>query len=119
MEVEMMKIAKYLSFLGFIIMSTAIISGFIYGDFTGEGGIIISLLWGKVTLIDIYLMFLIFSGWVYFREANFFKFLIWFILILVFGAATACLYLYLAFQSSNGDWNQFFTGKSKKNIQNR
>ena len=107
-----MKVAKYLSFIGFIVMSAAIISGFIFGDFTGEGGVILSLIWGKVTLIDIYLMFLIFSGWIYFREEKLSKFFIWFILILVFGTATACLYLYLAFQSSNDDWDHFFTGKN-------
>jgi|SRR6056297_1106721 len=106
-----MKVAKYLSLLGFIIMSVAIISGFIYGDFSGEGGIILSMIWGKVTLIDIYIMFLIFSGWIYYREEQFIKFFGWFLLVLVFGAATACLYLYIAFERSKGDWNQFFTGK--------
>ena len=111
-----MKIAKNLSLLGFIIMSVAIISGFIYGDFFGEGSIIMSMIWGKVTLIDIYIMFLIFSAWIYYREDNFIRFFAWFLLVLVFGAATACLYLYIAFETSKGDWNQFFTGKRYKNI---
>jgi hypothetical protein len=93
-------------------MSASIISGFIFGDFSGEGSIIISLIWGKISLIDIYIMFFIFSGWIYYREVNFLSFFSWFILMLIFGAATACLYLYLAFNSSKGDWGRFFTGKS-------
>lgn len=93
-------------------MSISILVGFIYGDFTGEGSKILSLMWGKITLIDIYLMFLIFAGWIYFHEDNFLSFLFWFILLLVFGSVTAYLYLYLGFERSNGDWQRFFVGKS-------
>ncbi len=103
-----MKIAKILALLGFIVMSTAIVIGFISGDFTGEGSVIISLIWGKITLIDIYIMFLIFASWIYYRENKFSNFLIWFIFLLIFGAATASLYIYLALKKSDGDWNQFW-----------
>lgn len=103
-----MKTAKILALLGFIVMSSSIIIGFINGDFTGEGSIILSLIWGKITLIDIYIMFLIFSGWIFYRENNFSNFFIWFILLLIFGAATASLYIYLALKKSEGDWNQFW-----------
>lgn len=107
-----MKTAKYIALLGFIIMAVSIIYGFMYSDFSGDGGQILALTWGKVTLIDIYIMFLIFSGWIYYREEHFLKFFGWFLLMLVFGAATACFYLYLTFDRSNGDWDQFWTGKS-------
>jgi hypothetical protein len=53
-------------------------------------------------------MFLIFGSWIYYRENKFGNFLIWFILLLIFGAATASLYIYLALKKSNGDWNQFW-----------
>ena len=103
-----MKTAKILALLGFIVMSVSIITGFIIGDFTGEGSIIISLIWGRISLIDIYIMFFIFAGWIYYREVKFSKFFIWFIFLLVFGAATASLYIYLALNKSNGNWNQFW-----------
>lgn len=111
-----MKAAKYLSLLGFITMVVAIIYGFIYADFGADGGTILSLTWGKVTLIDIYIMFIIFSGWIYYREEQNSKFILWFILMLIFGGATACLYLFLTFNNSQGDWIKFWTGKSSKNI---
>jgi hypothetical protein len=103
-----MKTAKTLAMLGFIVMSVSIITGFISGDFTGEGSIILSLIWGKITLIDIYIMFLIFAGWIYFREDKLSEFFIWFIFLLVFGAATASLYIYLALKKSNGNWKRFW-----------
>lgn len=109
-----MKTAKILAILSFIIMSVSIITGFISGDFTGEGSIILSLIWGKISMIDIYLMFLIFAGWIFYREEKFSVFLIWFIFLLVFGAATASLYIYLALKKSNGDWKQFWLKNNQK-----
>lgn len=103
-----MKTAKMFALLGFVVMSTSIIIGFISGDFTGEGSVILSLIWGKITLIDIYIMFIIFASWIYYRESRFKVFLIWFIFLLVFGAATASIYIYIALKKSNGDWKQFW-----------
>jgi len=103
-----MKIAKMFALLGFIVMTISITMGFINGDFTGEGSIILSLIWGKITLIDIYIMFLIFAGWIYYREDKLSVFSIWFIFLLIFGAATASLYIYLALKKSNGNWKQFW-----------
>lgn len=107
-----MKTAKYIALLGFIIMAVSIIYGFMYSNFSADGSQILALTWGKITLIDIYFMFFIFSGWIYYREQNLLKFLGWFLLMLVFGAATACLYLYIAFNRSKGDWERFWKGKN-------
>jgi len=41
-------------------MGFSILYGLIVGDFAGEGSVIFSLLWGKVTLIDIYISFFIY-----------------------------------------------------------
>jgi len=49
-----MKIGQILSLAGATIMGFSIIYGLIVGDFAGEGSVIFSLLWGKVTLIDIF-----------------------------------------------------------------
>jgi hypothetical protein len=40
------------------------------GSFGSEGGALLALAWGKVTLADLYLGFALFSGWVIFREAR-------------------------------------------------
>jgi len=68
-----MKIGQDLSLIGAIIMGFSIIYGLIVGNFAGEGGIIFSLLWGKVTLIDIYISFFIFTAWIIYREKDFLK----------------------------------------------
>jgi hypothetical protein len=91
-------------------MGFSIIYGLIVGDFAGEGSVIFSLLWGKVTLIDIYISFFIFTAWIIYRENNFLNSLSWFILMMVLGSFTACLYLFLVFRQSEGDWKKFWYG---------
>jgi len=41
------------------------------GDFTGEGSALLSLLWGKITMINIYISFLIFVLWSQFLQYHF------------------------------------------------
>ncbi len=105
-----MKIGQALSLIGAIIMGFSIIYGLMVGDFAGEGSVIFSLLWGKVTLIDIYISFFIFTAWIIYRENNFLNSLIWFILMIVLGSFTSCLYLFLVFRQSEGDWQKFWYG---------
>jgi uncharacterized membrane protein YobD (UPF0266 family) len=109
-----MKIGQILSLAGATIMGFSIIYGLIVGDFAGEGSVIFSLLWGKVTLIDIYISFFIFTAWIIYRENNFLNSLIWFILMMVLGSFTSCLYLFLAFKNANSDWQKFWFGHRYK-----
>lgn len=105
-----MKTGQILSFIGTIIMGFSIIYGFLVGDFTGEGSILLSLIWGKITIIDIYISFLIFAAWIIYRENNMLRSIIWFILMMVFGSFTSCLYLFLAFRQARGNWMKFWYG---------
>lgn len=106
----MMKIGQILALIGTIIMGVAIIYGLTTGDFSGEGSIILSLIWGKITLIDLYIIFFIFTAWIIYREKNFKRSFLWFILMMVLGSFTSCLYLFLAFRQANGDWQKFWYG---------
>ena len=114
-----MKTGQILAFTGTMIMGFSIIYGLIVGDFAGEGSFLLSLLWGKITLIDIYISFLIFSAWIIYREKDLRHSLIWFILMMILGSFTSCLYLFLAFRQANGNWQKFWYGhRLDRNLKN-
>jgi hypothetical protein len=92
-------------------MFFSISTAFIVGDFSEEGSIILSLAWGKVSLIDVYIGFMIFCGWIIYRERSLRRSLIWVILMMIFGNMTACLYILLALRQSRGDWHRFWLGQ--------
>ena len=104
------KVAIVLAFLGFVLMSGAIVYGFVVGDFAAEGSYLASIPWGQVSLIDVYLGFLLVCGWILYREASFGKALPWLILMMIFGNATACLYVFLALTQGQGDPRAFWLG---------
>jgi hypothetical protein len=99
-----------LALLGFLIMLFSISTAFIVGDFFGEGSVILSLAWGKISLIDVYIGFFIFSGWIISRERSVGRSLIWVVFMMVFGNMTACLYILIALRQSSGDWMRFWLG---------
>ncbi len=105
-----------LALIGLFIMLVSISTAFIVGDFSTEGNIILSLAWGKVSLIDVYLGFIIFSGWITYRERSIGRSVIWVILMMIFGNMTACLYILLALRQSRGDWTQFWLGQRGKSV---
>jgi hypothetical protein len=100
-----------LALIGFLIMLVSITMAFIVGDFSSEGGLILSLAWGKVSLIDVYIGFIIFSGWIVYRERSIGRALFWVIFMMIFGNMTACLYILIALRQSRGDWSRFWMGQ--------
>ncbi|MEA2070112.1 MAG: DUF1475 family protein [Asgard group archaeon] len=106
-----MVIGKILSVLGMIGMATALLYGFIWGDFLGDGNILLSIPWGIITLIDIYISFAVFCGFIIYRESHILLTLGWIILVIVLGSFTICTYLFIAFHTSKGDWSIFWHGK--------
>ena len=63
-----MKIAKIIAALGVLAMTVAIGSAFINGDFGAEGAKLTAMPWGIVSLVDLYVGFILFSGWIIYRE---------------------------------------------------
>lgn len=105
-----MKIAKLLALLGLLAMTGVLIYGFTVGDFTGEGGQLLSMPWGIVSLVDLYVGFALFSGWIVYRERSLARSIIWVVLMMVLGFWTASLYTFIALQASGGDWQRFWMG---------
>jgi hypothetical protein len=105
-----MTLAKAIALILTIIMAVTLLYGFTQGNLSAEGAILTSIPWGIVSLIDVYIMFALFSGWVLFREASHVRALLWVVLIMVLGSFITGLYTFLALMSSGGDWHRFWLG---------
>jgi hypothetical protein len=105
-----MKIAKLIAFLGLLAMTGILIYGFTVGDFAAEGRQLLSMPWGIVSLVDLYVGFVLFSGWIVYREPSFIRSLVWVVLMMILGFWTASLYSLIALQRSGGSWRRFWMG---------
>ena len=105
-----MKIAKFVALLGLLSMALVLFYAFTAGDFAGEGRELLSMPWGIVSLVDLYVGFILFSGWIIYREKSLPRSIIWIVFVMVLGFFTASLYTFLALQSSGGDWKRFWLG---------
>jgi len=105
------KIAKIIALAGWLAMTAILIYGFTVGNFSVEGAKLLAMPWGIVSLVDLYVGFVLFSGWIVFREKALLPSIIWVILMMVLGFWAGALYTFLALQSSRGDWKRFWYGK--------
>jgi hypothetical protein len=106
-----MKIAKAVALLGLLAMTAILIYGFTVGDFAAEGKQLLSIPWGIVSLVDLYVGFILFSGWIIYREKSAARSVFWVILMMILGFWTASLYTLIALQTSGGDWRRFWFGR--------
>ena len=106
-----MKWAKLLALLGLLAMTGVLIYGFAVGNFAEEGKQLLSMPWGIVSLVDLYVGFALFSGWIVYRERSAVRSVVWVVLMMVLGFWTASLYTLLALQGSGGDWRRFWLGR--------
>jgi hypothetical protein len=105
-----MKTAKAIALLGLLAMTAVLIYGFTVGDFATEGKQLLSMPWGIVSLVDLYVGFVLFSGWIIYREQSVIRSVVWVILMMILGFWTASLYSLIALQTSGGDWRRFWMG---------
>jgi hypothetical protein len=106
-----MKIAKIVSFLGIFAMTAVLVYGFTVGDFFSEGSQLTAMPWGIVSLVDLYTGFVLFSGWIIYREKSLPMAILWTIAMLTLGFFAGSLYTFIALQTSGGDWRKFWLGK--------
>jgi hypothetical protein len=97
--------------LGLLTMTGILIYAFTTGNFTQEGNILLSMPWGIVSLVDLYVGFVLFSGWIVYREKSLARSIVWVALMMVLGFFTASLYTLIALQTSGGDWKRFWMGR--------
>ncbi|NSW51612.1 MAG: DUF1475 family protein [Anaerolineae bacterium] len=106
-----MKVVKWVSLVGVLAMSAALINGFTNGNFSADGALIIANPWGIVSLVDLYVGFILFSGWIIYREKSIPMTIIWVILMMVLGFWTGALYSFLAAVDAKENWQKFWLGK--------
>jgi hypothetical protein len=91
-----MKPIRIVAALGVAVMTIALFFGFTAGDFTGEGGQILDLIWGRITLIDLYVGIALFGSFVAWRERSAGAAAIWIATFIVLGNLATALYVLLA-----------------------
>jgi hypothetical protein len=106
-----MKHAKAISLLGLLAMTGILIFAFTSGDFSAEGSKLLAMPWGIVSLVDLYVGFTLFSCWIVYREKAILPSILWVVLMMVLGFFTGALYVFVALQTSGGDWRRFWMGK--------
>jgi len=106
-----MRIAKIIALLGALAMAGVIAYAFIAGDFNREGAQLLSMPWGIVSLVDLYTGFILFSGWIVYREKSILRSVVWIIFMMTLGFFTASVYAFVALQTSGGDWKRFWLGR--------
>ncbi len=111
-----MKIAKIIAWIGLLGMTAVLLNGFINGDFGKDGGELLANPWGIVSIVDLYVGFLLFSMWIAFREKSVLSAVVWIILMMVLGFFTGSLYVLVALYRSKGDWLRFFLGSRKETL---
>jgi len=92
-------------------MTAVLIYGFTIGNFAEEGKQLLSMPWGIVSLVDLYVGFALFSGWIVYREKSAARSAVWVALMMALGFWTASLYTLIALQTSGGDWRRFWLGQ--------
>ena len=105
-----MKIAKLLALLGVLAMGGILIYAFAVGDFAAEGSQLLAMPWGIVSLVDLYVGFMLFAMWIVYREPVLWQAIVWVILLMILGFLIGALYMLMALYTSKGDWSRFWQG---------
>ncbi len=87
---------RLLAAVGTLVMAVAIVVGFATASFTEDGAAIVGLVWGRVTLIDIYLAFLFGWLWIAWRERSPTRAAVWFVATVITGSLALFGYLLMA-----------------------
>ncbi|MCX6026440.1 MAG: DUF1475 family protein [Chloroflexi bacterium] len=106
-----MRLAKLIALLGLLAMTAVLIYGFTVGDFLGEGARLLTMPWGIVSMVDLYVGFILFSGWIVYREKSLARSALWVALMMVLGFFAGALYALIALITSGGDWWRFWMGR--------
>lgn len=92
-------------------MMLVIAYGMVYGDVTVEGSTLLRMPWGVVTLVDVYIGLVLFSGWVLRREHNGVAAAGWIAAFLAAGNLATCVYVLKAAAESRNDPRSFWMGR--------
>lgn len=109
-----MIIAKIIAILGALAQGGILIYGFTQGNFGKAGEFFFNDPWGIVSLVDVYVGFIFFCAWIFYREKNVLVAVIWSIAIMILGNLPTGIYAFFALQSSDNNWKKFWMGRHYK-----
>lgn len=81
------------------------------GDFKAEMSQLLSLPWGMVVTLDVYIGLALFSAWMFYREEKSVVALLWTLALVVGGNIVTCAYVLRATYSSERSAMRFFAGR--------
>lgn len=96
--------------VGATIMAAAIAYAFLAGDLWNEARVMLPLPWFHLSMIDLYVGFLLFGGWIIFRERRIGVAIAWVVAVLLLGNLASCGYALIAALRSEGSWQRFWLG---------
>lgn len=108
-----MKAIKILGWLGVLAMTLVIGNAFINGNFSEDGGELLRNPWGVVSLVDLYVGFILFSIWIVLREESLGAMVIWIVLMMILGFFIGSVYVLKAAYESKGDKEVFLMGRKR------
>jgi hypothetical protein len=107
---ELMVMIRILLGVGVGVMAAAIAYALIVGDFWTEAEILLMYPWFHLSMIDLYVGFCLFAGWIVFRERNLLVALVWIALLMMLGNLVSCGYALLVLIRAKGDMHRFWLG---------
>ena len=109
----MNRIAAVLGF-GAVVMAAGIAYAFVVGNLWSEADLMLPLPWFHLSMIDLYVGFLLFSGWIIFREHRVGVAIAWVVAVMLLGNFASCGYALIAALRAGGDWQRFWLGSRDK-----
>jgi len=96
-----MKLIRLFAWISSLIMTFMIIFSLLTGNFFEQGSILMGLVWGQMSLVDLYVGFFLVYLWIYFKESKLFPKLIWAILLIVTGSLATAVYILIESYRTN------------------
>lgn len=88
-----MKNIRIIAWISTLIMTFMIIFSLLTGDFFAQGSILMGLVWGQMSLVDLYVGFLLVYIWIFYKETKLLPRIIWALLLIVTGSLATALYV--------------------------
>lgn len=105
-----MRVATIWLVVGAIAMLMSITYALAWGDLFGEAAVLFEYPWFHVSMIDLYTGFMLFSGWIVYRERSPYVACLWVLSVLLLGNLASCVYGLVAAAESKGEWRAFWMG---------
>jgi len=107
-----MKNLTFLAVVGVLAMMASLGYALLVGSFSAEGRQLLTMPWGVVSLVDLYVGFVVFACWILYREGNSPKAWTWIALVMGLGSLAICIYVLLCIRSSRGNARILLLGRN-------